>query len=235
MAEKVLLWDFDGTLAYREGRWSGTLMEILQTEEPGLAVDREQIHLQIRYGFPWNLPEEPHTEIRDGDEWWQRLLPLFRNTFVAVGVAEPRAAELATRVRDRYCDPQRWHLFADTVPVLEALAASGWTHVVLSNHVPELASLVSMLGIRSFFRAVHNSAWTGYEKPHPEAFRIVLRDLAPGAEVWMIGDNPVADVAGAQAVGIPAILVRSTAEDVPRQCPDLYGVGNYLSPSGSVH
>ncbi len=231
MAEKVLIWDFDGTLAYREGRWSGTLMEILQAEEPGLAVDREQIHLQIRYGFPWNTPEQPHTGIRDGDEWWQQLLPLFRNTLVAIGVADGRAAELATRVRDRYCDLARWRLFPDTVPVLDALTRAGWEHVILSNHVPELASLVEALGVRPFFRAVHNSACTGYEKPHPEAFRIVLRDLAPGTDVWMIGDNPVADVAGAQAVGIPAILVRTPHDRVRRQCPDLSGVEELLMHS----
>ena len=30
-----------------------------------------------------------------------------------------------------------------------------------------------------------------------------------GKDVWMIGDNPVADIAGAQAVGMRAILVGS--------------------------
>jgi len=39
--------------------------------------------------------------------------------------------------------------------------------------------------------------------------------------VWMIGDNPVADVAGAEAVGIPAILVRTRSDGAARSAPDL--------------
>ncbi|MEW5866793.1 MAG: HAD hydrolase-like protein [Bacillota bacterium] len=33
------------------------------------------------------------------------------------------------------------------------------------------------------------------------------------ADVWMVGDNLVADVAGAEALGLPAILVRSPRRD----------------------
>ncbi len=31
-----------------------------------------------------------------------------------------------------------WELFDDTLPALDQLSADGWSHVVLSNHVPEL-------------------------------------------------------------------------------------------------
>ncbi|MGH7576165.1 MAG: HAD-IA family hydrolase, partial [Longimicrobiales bacterium] len=41
----------------------------------------------------------------------------------------------------------------------------------------------------------------GYEKPNPRAFRHVLNAVGPSGPVWMIGDNPIADVAGAAAVG----------------------------------
>ena len=58
--------------------------------------------------------------------------------------------------------------------------------------------------------AIFNSAQTGYEKPHPQAFRNVLAWLPEPEAVWMIGDNYTADVLGAQAVGLPGILVRET-------------------------
>jgi ribonucleotide monophosphatase NagD (HAD superfamily) len=47
----------------------------------------------------------------------------------------------------------------------------------------------------------------------------------------MVGDNPVADVAGAEAVGIPAILVRGVAEKpntIARQSRDLTGILRWL-------
>jgi putative hydrolase of the HAD superfamily len=54
---------------------------------------------------------------------------------------------------------------------------------------------------------IFNSAETGYEKPHPHAFQMVLDAFPDATVLWMIGDNIEADVAGAQALGIPAILV----------------------------
>lgn len=38
----------------------------------------------------------------------------------------------------------------------------------------------------------------------------------------MIGDNPEADVAGAEAAGIRAILVRTDSTHVQRRATDLY-------------
>lgn len=48
----------------------------------------------------------------------------------------------------------------------------------------------------------------------------------------MVGDNPRADVAGAEAAGIPAILVRRDeieAHKVSRRAADLYGVEEFLT------
>lgn len=58
-----------------------------------------------------------------------------------------------------------------------------------------------------------SSAAIGYEKPHPRSFRIALEAAQNPANVWMVGDNPIADIAGAEAVGIPAILVRRPRPD----------------------
>ena len=54
-----------------------------------------------------------------------------------------------------------------------------------------------------------SSALIGYDKPHPEAFRHALRACGNPARRWMVGANPVADVAGAEALGVPAVLIRS--------------------------
>jgi putative hydrolase of the HAD superfamily len=60
------------------------------------------------------------------------------------------------------------------------------------------------------FDAIVTSAATGYEKPHP-AMYAHARELAGDADVlWMVGDNPVADVEGARRAGIPAVLVRDS-------------------------
>lgn len=94
------------------------------------------------------------------------------------------------------------------MPVLESLRQRNWTHVILSNHVPELSLIVQHLGLNRYVHQIFNSAQTGYEKPHPMAFKLVQMSLDKAEQLWMIGDNPVADIAGAEAANIPAILVR---------------------------
>ena len=73
--------------------------------------------------------------------------------------------------------------------------------------MPELEEIVGCLGLDDLLDAVITSATTGFEKPHPEAFAAGRRAAGDASTVWMVGDNPDADVAGAEAVGIPAILV----------------------------
>ncbi len=81
--------------------------------------------------------------------------------------------------------------------------------VIVSNHVPELPALVSQLGLANHVDAVLTSAEHGYEKPHPGAFRIALRAAGAPTSVWMVGDNPIADIAGAAQVGVPGVLTRT--------------------------
>ena len=105
---------------------------------------------------------------------------------------------------------------------------AGWRHAILSNHVPELRQIVAGLGLDEVVAFVSCSAETGYEKPHAQAFASVLDRLRP-AETWMIGDNVVADVLGAEAVGIPAVLVRRPDPRAPRYADSLAGVEQFLS------
>src|SRR4029079_13965159 len=104
---------------------------------------------------------------------------------------------------------------------------AGWTHAILSNHVPELRQIVGALGLDDVVELVSWSAETGYEKPHAQAYASVLDRLRP-AEAWMVGDNVVADVLGAEAVGLPAVLVRRPDPRATRYAGSLRGVETFL-------
>ena len=129
-------------------------------------------------------------------------------TFKSVGVKNGQCMDLARQVRSAYVDPLGWQRYNDSLPALEMLSARGWKHVLLSNHVPELPILLERLGLSGSFVKVFNSAETGYEKPNPKAFRMVMEFISPGAKAWMIGDSFTSDVLGAYEVGLPGILVR---------------------------
>lgn len=83
----------------------------------------------------------------------------------------------------------------------------GWRQLILSNHVPELASIVRALGIDQYLDAVISSAFVGYEKPHPAAYAAAMDIAGSPLRAWMIGDSLEADALGADRVGLAAILV----------------------------
>ena len=213
MTKSVVLWDFDGTLAFRDGRWRGCLVEALDEVAPGHGVIAADVKPGLRDGFPWHRPESGHPELSTPDAWWDALQPLFVKAYVGAGVEARLAALAASRVRAHYIDASRWTVFPDTVPALEELAAAGWIHVIVSNHVPELDGLLHGLGLGRHFAAVVNSSLVGWEKPHRRIFEVALELAGYPERVWMVGDNPVADVGGARALGIPGILVGPGRDD----------------------
>jgi putative hydrolase of the HAD superfamily len=208
---KVVLWDFDGTLARRAGGTSfgACMVETLDEHEPDHGIDIALIRPFIRSGFPWHAPDVPHPHLSTEASWWEHVEPLLVRGFEGVGFTSERAAMLGQLARKRYVDVRHWEVFDDTISTLSTLRERGWRHLIVSNHVPELGAIVEDLGLAPFFEAFINSAKTGYEKPHPEAFAIARRAAGDPSTLWMVGDNPIADVAGAEAVGIPAILVRA--------------------------
>jgi putative hydrolase of the HAD superfamily len=207
VSDRLVLLDFDGTLAWREGLWSGCAIEVLDEHRPGHGVERDHFREGMRGAYPWNRAHEAHPELSEPERWWEVMEARLAAAFEQVGMEH--GPNLARAVRERFVDLAGWRLFEDTIPALRALKEAGWDTAVLSNHVPELPALVEGLGLGELVGEVFTSAAIGYEKPNPEVFMHALRVCGSPAEVWMVGDNPVADVEGAEAVGVPAVLVRS--------------------------
>ncbi|MBV9875409.1 MAG: HAD-IA family hydrolase [Verrucomicrobia bacterium] len=87
---------------------------------------------------------------------------------------------------------------------------------------------VSPRQIASFFERVFNSANTGIEKPNPAAFLQVKAAYPEIVRFVMVGDSLGSDVLGAEAVGIPAILVRNPRGRTRLECRSLLEVANEI-------
>jgi putative hydrolase of the HAD superfamily len=224
MTDRLVMWDFDGTLACRPGLWPGCVMEVLQARNAAHGVVVDQVRAGLQDGFPWHRADEPHPHPGNAERWWEAVEDLIAKALAGAGIERAECAELARATRARFIDPTvGWRLFDDAVPALTAMTNAGWTNVVVSNHVPELADLVSGIGLDVHFDRVFTSALVGFDKPNPEFFRHVARIYDDPDEVWMVGDNPVADIAGAEAVGHQAILVRTSASNMRHYSPGLAG------------
>ncbi len=224
----LLLWDFDGTLAYHTELWSGCLARILSELGSAGAITSDDVAPHLSAGFPWHSPEVAHPHLGDPDLWWAALYPVFQRAATSLGLHPEHAQRAAERMREEYPAPHRFCLFSDVLPALDTLHAAGWRHVLLSNHTPELPRIVTALGLDSHLDGLIGSAATGFEKPHPAMFEQGRRYARPGEPAWMIGDNYSADIEGAERCGIPAILVRKDHPVAQRQAPDLANLHTLL-------
>jgi putative hydrolase of the HAD superfamily len=230
---KVILWDFDGTLV-KFTSWRLALMDVLDEYEPGHGIDPEKLRPFLRDGFPWHRPDEPHLHLYEPDKWWRALEPLFIRAYQGVGFNYQRSLKMAGQVRRKMKDPGRYILYDDAIQALHDLKQRGWKHVILSNHMPELPQIVDSLGLSAYIDFCITSGVTGYEKPNPKAFSIVLDADGYPDRVWMVGDNLNSDIKGAESSGIPAILVHSPRiEDVTYYAPSLTDVVNIIENSDS--
>jgi putative hydrolase of the HAD superfamily len=111
----------------------------------------------------------------------------------------------------------RFRAYPDAVPALEALRALGLRIVGVSNWDASLHERLDETGLAPLVDGAVASAELGHAKPEPEIFAraLELAGAAPEAALHA-GDTLEADVAGALAAGLRAVLV---ARDGPATAP----------------
>ncbi|MEE8204058.1 MAG: HAD family hydrolase [Alphaproteobacteria bacterium] len=98
--------------------------------------------------------------------------------------------------------------------LLAVLAEAGVYLAVVSNKTGEyLRAEVDHLGWRGYFGRVVGAADAAEDKPAaaPVALALQGSGVAPGKDVWFVGDN-VIDVACAEAAGCVPVIVRGAVE-----------------------
>ncbi len=112
-------------------------------------------------------------------------------------------------------------LFPDALPLLDALRAAGKTLVLITNGLQSThIERIALLGLEASFDHTLISDAVGMAKPDPRIFRhaLALAGCAPH-EAAMVGDNPVNDIAGAQAAGIDAFWLNPHSRPLPPDVP----------------
>jgi putative hydrolase of the HAD superfamily len=213
-SDRVVFWDFDGTLARRENLWSGALLDAWRRVDDQTAGTVEQLRPHLRDRFPWHNTlnvRPPQTPA----EWWAALHPMFVDAYTALGVDAVRADEAASHVPVEFYRRDAWTVIDGAEQALLVTKTAGYRNIILSNHAPELPALVDTLGLGSLVEQTFTSAAIGAEKPNPAIFEFAIdrAGVTAASNVWMIGDNPIADVQGARNVGMQAILADGAHPD----------------------
>jgi putative hydrolase of the HAD superfamily len=115
----------------------------------------------------------------------------------------------------------RFAAYPDAAPALRRLRAGGARLVVVSNWDVSLHERLAETGLAPLVDGAISSAEAGSAKPDAGIFARALALAGVGAaEAWHAGDSPDADVAGARAAGIAAVLVdRDGSAQAPEGVP----------------
>ena len=161
------------------------------------------------------------------------LTAMFERLDVTAALPSSNLRDLVTELRPVLRPDGRasvlWRAVMPQVP--EALARMrdmGLTLVVVSNSDGTAERSLEAAGLRPYLDFVIDSAIVGYEKPDPRIFEHGLRQTGARAERTLhVGDLYHADVTGARAAGIHAVLLDPYGDWMGIDCeraPDLWAV-----------
>jgi FMN phosphatase YigB (HAD superfamily) len=123
--------------------------------------------------------------------------------------------EASAESRRRFTDVATYTVFPDVIPALEVLRPSVPVLGIISNWSWHLLELCEALGLDRYFDFIVTSARVGATKPNAKIFcrALELGGCEPSRGLH-VGDSLVADVRGAQAVGMTGVLLdRSGTSD----------------------
>jgi putative hydrolase of the HAD superfamily len=183
---KAFIFDFGGVLVRTED------------DSPRHAWDE-------RLGLPVGSVERA---VHHSDIWIQAQL----------GRITPRAywngvAELLYMHKDEIDDLRRDYFSGDRlnyklVALIRDLRDKGYPVALLSNDSLQLEGRLREMGIYDLFDHVLISAQMGMMKPDPTAYRVALQTLKAAPHEVVLVDDSLANVRGAQPLGLHAILFR---------------------------
>lgn len=108
-----------------------------------------------------------------------------------------------------------WALEEDSLPTLQKLEKSGYWLGIISNAGDDhdVQQLARGFDIHRYFDFILTSAACSYRKPHRRIFELALAKwyLHP-EEAVMVGDSLIADVQGAQSIGMYGVWINRRAD-----------------------
>jgi putative hydrolase of the HAD superfamily len=163
----------------------------------------------------------------------ERAIAYLEALFLEAGVPETRLGEVHELLTRMHAERHLWSgIAADAHDALRRLRRAGLKLGVVSNSDGRVEEALIAAGLRPYFDVVVDSTLAGVEKPHPAIFRAALDALGlTPAEALYVGDLYEVDVLGANAAGIPAVLLVPPAAPRPIGCavaPSLRALADVL-------
>jgi putative hydrolase of the HAD superfamily len=196
-----LLFDAGGTVVFPDQQFLITVAAL-----HGMKLTDQQLFLAY-YQIIYDLDKEAHQNPPfPSDPWPKGYAYKLCST---LGLPDSVTADLARAWNSRHREKNLWTFTFDWIRhALRDLRESGYSMSVFSNSDGRTAQVFKDLELDRFFDHIFDSVDLGVEKPHREAFTLILRRLRRRPEeVINIGDIYTVDTWGARAVGLGAIHI----------------------------
>jgi putative hydrolase of the HAD superfamily len=205
---EAVFFDVGNTLLYPFPSVSQVVEEILRDagHERDLASISELMPLVDEYYEDRYRADDTFWTHDDGasDVWVGMYSLLCRR----LAVPEADAVILARAVYETFGEADRWKAYDDVAPCFERLRRSGVKVGIISNWDTRLERIFDGLGLLPLVDGVVSSAVVGLHKPDPRIFELAAKRLHVDAHSCAhVGDHYYADVLGARAVGMKAVLI----------------------------
>jgi putative hydrolase of the HAD superfamily len=137
-------------------------------------------------------------------QWWGAFL---REVLVRLD-HEAEWEPLLDELFAAFSEPGVWKVYPETRLTLDAARNQGFRMAVISNWDKRLPEILDGLELTDFFETIAVSAIEGVEKPAAEIFERTLDRLSVRPQQALhIGDSPLEDYEGSQAVGMTPVLI----------------------------
>ena len=196
----------------------------------------------LEFYLAWQSTEHLNLPDEDCDKYTQRFLELDNNGSVGkekvyaelvkeFSIDDYTAVELTQTYNDmlgRFVVGRR-HI-TESISVLKSQGLK--TGIVSNGRSPFQEEKIESLGLTSLFDTILVSEAAGFRKPDKEIFELASKNLdVKPAECVFVGDNPVADIEGANNAGMFSVFIPTrrypacaTANHVCRDMRDLPSV-----------
>ncbi|WLV25592.1 HAD family hydrolase [Aciduricibacillus chroicocephali] len=245
MRPKAIFFDLDDTLLWDKQSIAKAFEETCKLAETKYGIPKKKLEIETRraaselYASYETYPHTKNIGINPFEGMWgdfddagdafqlmKKLMPHYRKAawyegLKACGIHD---MEFAETLSEAFPEARKKHpyLYEETLDVLEKLQGE-YELVLLTNGSPSLQQKKLELTpeLRPFFKAIIISGDIGKGKPDRKMFEKALQevDLKPN-EVWMVGDNMLTDIIGANEMGIYAVWINHECKPTDGAKPD---------------
>ncbi|MFM9943942.1 MAG: YjjG family noncanonical pyrimidine nucleotidase [Bacteroidia bacterium] len=148
----------------------------------------------------------------------------FKNTFMELGMKPEVIYEIFETEFVEIC-PTKGNLMPGAMKALTHFHLHFAQHIITNGFKETQSVKMQTSGIHHFFNTLTNSEDTGFQKPHPEIFKIALQSAgATPDNSMMIGDNYEADILGANALGMKCVFYNPESVPIENMSEDIVNI-----------